>query len=314
MKIAVISDIHGNLSALEAVIADAEKRGVDEYIFAGDYCLSGPQPNECINIIRQIENKHIIRGNGETYLDNLVGKDQSKWTDGQMQITYWCYRNLYEDNLKYLLELPHTINLDVNGVNIHVAHSSVPFIGDYEMGRYDSITLETMRCQRNISGAELYDEVLSDMLRDAELQNRMSNLEDGLYIFGHTHVQWMVKANDRGVTLVNPGSCGLPLDGIESTAPYAMITVSANGEADVEQIRVPFDFAQYVENIKESSMYREANVWCKVIFREFYTARETIWFFLGFVEEYAQSIGDETRPFSLETWENAYEKWTQMSN
>ena len=48
MKLAVISDIHGNLPALDAVIEDAEKQNVDAYIFAGDYCISNPYPDECI--------------------------------------------------------------------------------------------------------------------------------------------------------------------------------------------------------------------------------------------------------------------------
>lgn len=52
MKFAVISDIHGNLPALDAVIEDAEKQNVDAYIFAGDYCISNPYSDECITRIR----------------------------------------------------------------------------------------------------------------------------------------------------------------------------------------------------------------------------------------------------------------------
>ena len=85
MRFAIISDIHGNLPALNAVLADAEKNGADSYIFVGDYCLSNPYPDECITRIRELKNKYVIRGNEERYLENLVGKDQSTWTDGQMQ-------------------------------------------------------------------------------------------------------------------------------------------------------------------------------------------------------------------------------------
>ena len=85
MKFAIISDIHGNLPALNAVIADAERENVDKYIFVGDYCLSNPFPDECITRMKNIPNKYIIRGNEEIYLKNLDGKDQSTWTDGQMQ-------------------------------------------------------------------------------------------------------------------------------------------------------------------------------------------------------------------------------------
>ena len=48
MKLAVISDIHGNFPALNAVLEDAKQRGITEFVFAGDYCLSGPYPDECI--------------------------------------------------------------------------------------------------------------------------------------------------------------------------------------------------------------------------------------------------------------------------
>ena len=49
-KFAVVSDIHGNLPALNAVLDDARSRGISEFVFAGDYCLSGPFPDECIPI------------------------------------------------------------------------------------------------------------------------------------------------------------------------------------------------------------------------------------------------------------------------
>lgn len=83
MRFAVISDIHGNLPALETVLEDAGNNNVDNHIFAGDYCLSNPYPNECIQRMRDLKKKHIIRGNEEKYLENLIGKDQTKWTDGR---------------------------------------------------------------------------------------------------------------------------------------------------------------------------------------------------------------------------------------
>ena len=86
MKYAVLSDIHGNATALKAVLEDVKNKGITDYIIAGDYCLSGPYPDECISIIRNLKNAHIIRGNEEQYLENLIGQNQESWTDGQMQI------------------------------------------------------------------------------------------------------------------------------------------------------------------------------------------------------------------------------------
>ena len=84
MRFAIISDIHGNLPALNAVIEDAKNNNVDSFIFVGDYCLSNPYPNECIQRMRDLDKKYIIRGNEEKYLENLIDKDQTMWTDGQM--------------------------------------------------------------------------------------------------------------------------------------------------------------------------------------------------------------------------------------
>ena len=94
MKLAVISDVHGNLPALNAVIEDAKRERTDQFIFAGDYCLSNPWPDECITRIKNLSKKYCIRGNEEKYIENLIGKDQSTWTDGQMQISFWCYQKI----------------------------------------------------------------------------------------------------------------------------------------------------------------------------------------------------------------------------
>ena len=99
MKYAVISDIHGNLEALETVPSDAEAQRVDGYILLGDYCLSNPEPDACVTRIRNLPNAHVIRGNEERYFETLMHQDQRTWTDGQMEISYWCYRNLSPENL-----------------------------------------------------------------------------------------------------------------------------------------------------------------------------------------------------------------------
>ena len=310
MKIAVISDIHGNLPALNAVLADAEKQGASEYIFAGDYCLSGPWPDECISVIRRIENKHIIRGNEERYLENLIGKDQSGWTDGQMQISYWCFRNISPDNLRYLMELPHTLDFTRSGVHIHVAHASAGWIGDCEMEQCGSAVLARKYAQTQITPELLSHDICSLLDQDTDFQNRLSGLEEGIYLFGHTHVQWSYKAHGRNTWLVNPGSCGLPLDGIRDTVPYTMIDIAENGTVKVEEIRVPFDKQQYAELLRTTAQFTEANIWSRVILRELLTAREHMAFFLQHAEQYARKIGDSRRPYTMDTWEKAYEDWT----
>ena len=71
--------------------------------------------------------------------------------------------------------------------------------------------------------------------------------------------------------------------------------------------RVPYDVEAFAANIKNSSLYSEAAVWCDVAERERLTAFECVEFFLRFVESYAKETGDHIRPYSAETWSKAYD-------
>ena len=312
MKYAVISDIHGNLSALQAVLADARRQGITRYLFAGDYCISGPQPDECITALREIPGAVIIRGNEEKYLENLIGADPSLWTDGQMQVTYWTFRNMSRDNLDFLLGLPHRADLEQDGVRIHMAHCSDAFLGTYPFYTWNSLTV----AERVTSAGAVPEEVLEGIRRereeDPEFRRLVSELEPGVYVFGHSHVQWTFRDRERGVYLVNPGSCGLPLDGIRDSVPYTVLEISGDGEVTVEEKRVPFDKQAYISALTRTGQYREARPWSRAIMRELAFAREHIHYFLGFTENYAREIGDERRPFAPDTWEKAFELWEQQ--
>lgn len=310
MRYAVISDIHGNYSSLSAAQFDARSRGVDDFIFAGDYCLSNPDPDLCISVIRRTESAIVVRGNEERYLENLIGKDQNSWTDGQMQISYWNYRNVREHNLDYILGRPLTAETVHNGVRIRIAHQLDSFIDECEFRLFGPAVLEERYKDKEITPGYLSNEIKRLIEKDDKFMEQLKKLEDGIYVFGHSHIQWSYKVPGKDVYLVNPGSCGLPLDGIRNSIPYSIITISAEGEVSVEQIRIPFNMERYAESIKRSDQYKCANVWSKIIIKELLTSREHLTFFLRYVKAYAERIGDERRPFSLETWETAYEKWS----
>ena len=165
MKYAVIADIHGNCPALQAVLKDAENRGITHFLFAGDYCISGPRPDECLTMIREIPEKTVIRGNEEKYLEDLEGKDPSQWTDGQMQISYWTYRNVRRENLEYVLSLPHTADFECGGVQVHMAHSSVDFIGTHTFYTWNSCTVAERNKMPDADPAK----ILADMAEERRL-------------------------------------------------------------------------------------------------------------------------------------------------
>lgn len=309
MKYAIISDIHGNYPAFNAVLDDVKNQGIDHYIIVGDYCLSGPYPDECITELRSLTNKYIIRGNEERYLENLIGKDQRNWTDGQMQISYWCYRNIQKENLDYLMSLPHTAEIVCNGVQIHIAHSSEQFIGDFEFKKWGPAIIAKEYANKIVTHALLNSEICKSYDGDEEFLTTLSELSEGIYIFGHTHIQWNYKTKDKQLYLINPGSCGLPLDGINDSVPYTVLDISDEGMVRVEERRIPFDKKKYVETLKQTSQYSEARVWSEIIIMEQLTAKEHLTFFLQFVEEYAQKIKDDIRPYNVETWEKAFKEW-----
>ena len=309
MKYAVISDIHGNLPALEAVLADVRQREITHCLFAGDYCISGPWPDECIAVLRAIPGKTVIRGNEENYLENLIGRDPSQWTDGQMQISYWSYRNISRSNLDYVLALPHTADLICNSVPIHMAHASDAFLASCICP--NSIGIVEQYAGVDVTHDMLRHDILSGLEQDHAFQKKVSSLADGVYIFGHSHVQWHYQTRDRRVCLINPGSCGLPLDGIRDSIPYTILEIADNGRISVEEKRIPFDKAAYIRTLTQTGQFREATVWTQVIMKELSKAREHIYYFLTFADRYAKRIGDDRRPFAADTWEQAYEAWNR---
>lgn len=280
MRFAIVSDIHGNLPALNAVIEDADRNNVDSFIFAGDYCLSNPYPDECISRIRNLDKKYIIRGNEEKYLENLIGKDQSTWTDGQMQISYYGYQKISPDNREYLLSMPEQMKLVCDGITLHMAHSSEEFIADCEHKEWSTAKVAARYKDRWITQTAFCADIHKYLNENERFDGILGELENGIYIFGHSHIQWNYRSNDGKKILINPGSCGLPLDCIDAGIPYTILDISDN-DVLVEEKRVAFNMDEYIEMLRQSDQFTQANVWSKIIIRELKTKREHMFYFFG---------------------------------
>lgn len=309
MIYAVLSDVHGNLPALEAVLRDAACRGADHFLLLGDYCLSNPWPDECLRRIFALENATVIRGNEENYLENLQGKDQTTWTDGQMQISYWTYRHVSDANRQKLLQLPWQQELNCHGVKLHLAHDSSVFLGGREGACIGPARTALCYQQKPVTQQQFQQDAQTALNADPAFLAALDGLEDGIYLFGHTHTQWQLTSSDGKKLLMNPGSCGLPLDGVRDTVPYGLIEIRPDGTWNAQSLRIPFDMEAAARAVEESTQFTEANVWSRIIQRELTTSLEHVTFFLRFAEEYAQSIGDPCRPYGVDTWEAAYRAW-----
>jgi len=131
MKIAIISDVHGNYPALLAVINDAIENNVDNFIFVGDYIFDLPYPNEVTELIRSLKNAFVIQGNKEGYLKKLSTENQSNWNYDQMGAVYQTYREIKPENFSYLTNLHEScyVSLPFHG-EVYVTHYIKDIFGE----------------------------------------------------------------------------------------------------------------------------------------------------------------------------------------
>lgn len=221
IKYALIADIHGNLSALEAVLQDAKKENVDYYIFLGDYCIGLTYPNEILDRIRSIERSFVVSGNEDEALVHISSMKSEEWPKGQYEAVPWVYNSLTEINRQFLSELPQEMKLKgADGSSIFIFHKPQKYFSNTSPSSInpqffaDGIDEKMFNC-------DIFFAYSNALLNgDEKLHLIISELENGVYIFGHTHIPLYWKYN--GKILLNPGSCGLPLD-FKTSASYAIL-------------------------------------------------------------------------------------------
>ena len=170
----VLYDIHGNLPALDRVLAEADQLGVDRWLLGGDYGTPSPWPDETLARLKELPGATWIRGNGERWLR------EPPLDRPEVMATYDRFQGSFsEETVDWLYALPTNAELD----GILYVHGSP------------------------LSDVESFPPEPSD--GDERL---LSGVEDRTVVFGHSHQQFR-RAGPNGTELVNPGSAGMPLDG-----------------------------------------------------------------------------------------------------
>jgi diadenosine tetraphosphatase ApaH/serine/threonine PP2A family protein phosphatase len=183
--LALVYDVHGNLPALEAVIADAEAAGVEGWVLGGDYALFGGWPAETVERLRSLERASWIRGNGERWTADPDAAPENPVVPGAIVAARAA---LGEATIDDLASLPFSLPLE----GTLICHGS---------------PLSDVRSFGPEEGGE--DEELLD------------GTEAPRVVFGHTHLPF-ARRSGGGVELVNPGSVGMPFDG-DPRAAYALL-------------------------------------------------------------------------------------------
>ncbi|GCD10569.1 metallophosphoesterase family protein [Clostridium tagluense] len=307
MRYAVISDIHGNLPALNAVIDDAKRNFIDEYVFVGDYYCDLAYPNEVVNTIKNIKGAHVIKGNKEKYLDVLLNSDQSEWVYEQFAPLYWNYRELDDDNLQYLIGLPEDKKIQPPNSNhkMHLFHAPAFLFKSTNMDLLSSSKYVERMIQENFSHEEYLCYVQKILSSDDKIVKILDGLDTDIVIFGHSHIQWHAEIDTK--VIINPGSCGLPLD-YDKRAAYTILELNENAINILER-RIPYNISDTICYTMKSELYINAKTWCDIIFHQLNLAKEEITFFFRHVESIAKKKNDYSRPYSTTVWKEAANSW-----
>lgn len=305
MKFAIISDIHGNDTAFKAVMKDAEINGVDEFIFVGDYYCDLPYPNEVINRIKGIKNKHVISGNKEDYLRQLHMTDKSQWTHNQFNALYWNYRELTTENLEYLMELPKRKRIHSGGKQILILHSISDLFKGTDLKLFSSSKYAERMDERVYSHEEFLEYVKRTLLVDDDLKRQLMISDEQIYIFGHTHIQWHAELHEK--ILINGGSCGVPLD-FCSKAPYTIMEIK-DDDVVITERRVRYDVSSLINDVRESELYHSAEGWMELIIKHLNFARDEIAFFFRHINMIVKESDNKNWPIDNELWDNGIENW-----
>lgn len=219
MRVAVLSDIHGNVHALDRCLEDlAERGGADTIVAAGDLCLDGPRPKRVLRRLREI-GAVCLRGN----TDREIGlADLDTLDPDDARVVSWTRKRIGREWCVWLAQLPPALSF-----------------GDGEDG--------LLVCHANPKND---DEHVWPDADDNQLARLFADVTQRTVAFGHLHLPYVRVW--RGRTLVNVASAGLPKDG-DPRAHYAILTRRSGGW-EVQPRRVAFDLKKVARQLRRSGI------------------------------------------------------------
>ena len=226
MSAAVITDIHANLPALEAVLARIEALGVEQVFCGGDLVGYGPHPNEVCRLIAETPiptiygnyDYAIAREEEDCGCAYITPHDRDL---GQLSVD-WTLAHTSRESKDFLRGLPFDLHFPVGGTDVHLVHGSPRKVNEY-----------------------LFED------KPARLYERLAAAErDQVLAFGHTHKPWIHEYG--GVLFVNCGSVGKPKDG-DQRAAFALL-LDTGGELEVNIERVAYDAKAVAAEVRRAGL------------------------------------------------------------
>lgn len=234
--LALVSDVHGNLPALEAVAADLERLGVERAVCLGDVGCFGPFPAECLRRVRDLGWPVVMGNTDAMLLEPRTLADVARpdaLTQSFLAIESWSAAQLGEADRRFVRGFSPEWRARVEGLELHAFHGSPRSYDDRIHSHTPDEALDA-----------LFEEPVADVLAG-----------------GHTHEPFARRY--RTGLFVNPGSVGLPFQNPRGApyeeaihphhAEYALLE-ARDGLASVTLRRVPYDVAPLVRAVRERGM------------------------------------------------------------
>ena len=233
MKIALIADIHGNLAAFDAVLAEIERAAPDQIVCLGDVAATGPQPHEVLVRLHELACP-VVLGNADAVLIDLPtdAPDGDEATRKILEIDHWCAAQLDGADRAFIASFQPTVEIALGGAGRLLCCHGSP---------------------------RSFNDVIVATTPDEELAPMLAGADAAIVAGGHTHIR-MLRAW-RGSEIVNPGSVGLAYqffpDGTVRVPPWAELAfamVADAGTISVDFRRVPYDQRATVRAMRERGM------------------------------------------------------------
>ncbi|MFN8177620.1 MAG: metallophosphoesterase family protein [bacterium] len=240
MRIAVLSDIHGNGVALDAVLADIPRQSVDAIVCLGDAVQGGPQPADVVARLREIACP-VVMGNADAWLLSGATTRQENIAPERLvkmqAVREWSLAQLSEQDRAFIARFAPTVTVNRGGRRLLCFHGSP--------SSFDDVILPTTP----------EDEV--QRLLGAHAEKQAGGHAGTILAGGHTHLQQIRRVG--GGFFFNPGSVGLAYAQhqpeehfrVDPWAEYAVLTLESSGTG-LEFRRVPFDTAELIRRYRES--------------------------------------------------------------
>jgi putative phosphoesterase len=225
MLIACLSDIHANLPALEAAVADARTRGATAILCAGDVVGYGPFPNEVCSFLEQSDIVSIAGNYDLKVLAAISNGDQAGVTlaKKKRELLSWTAKHLKKAARAFLEALPERLEQSLpENRSLLMVHGS-PLSND--------------------------DDILPSITAQA-IKIKLGQLNPDVLICGHTHIPFVKKIG--GTLVINCGSAGLPVDG-DPRPSYALLSID-DGLISARIVRFEYDVNQVVKALKATSL------------------------------------------------------------